>query len=575
LATNHEHTRIGLPEVNLGIIPGFGGTQRLYPLVGYAKALELIVGGKQLKGDKALKLGVVDASVPRGYLAFKKEELKEEILEGKFTVKREGVPWYEKLSLVRKIISYMARKKVLKKTKGQYPAPLAAIDVLSRSFGRSLEDGLGLERSAITKLALTDVSKNLIELFLISESLKQEFFSTAEAKEINYASIVGTGAMGSGIAWALNHKDIDVRLKVRNINSAGKAIKQIRKIYEGIKKRRRLDEREVTLKMDKVTFSTEYVGFGSSDFLLEAVSEDLSLKQEVYEAFEKVLNKEAIMATNTSSISISKLAEKLEYPERFVGMHFFNPVEKMPLVEIIAGEKTSDDTIATVVKLSKRLGKTPINVKESAGFLVNRILLPYLMESVRMFEEGTSVKQIDKTLLAFGMPMGAFTLIDKVGVDVGEKVSNILHDAYGERMFTTPLMTKMLEKEWYGLKSKMGFYDYSNKKPKVNAEINTLQYGKKVFNENVIVDRAILTMINEASRCLEEQVVDNAKYLDMAMVMGTGFPAFRGGLMRYADALGIENVVDKLNELSTLYGERFRPSELLVQMAKEGEKFYE
>jgi len=471
LATNHKHTRIGFPEVNLGIIPGFGGTQRLTPLTGYAKALELIVGGKQLKADKALKLRVVDASVPGGYLAFKKEELKEEIrrgdLKARLAKKRIGIPWYEKLMLTRLIISNMAKRAVLKKTKGHYPAPLAAIDVMKRSFGRKLEDGLRLERSAITKLALTNTSKNLIELFLISEALKQETFSSAKAKNINYASIVGTGAMGAGIAWALNHQDIDVRLKVRNISSAGKAIQKIRKIYEGIKKRKRLDEREVTLKMDKVTFATEYIGFGSSDFLLEAVSEDVSLKQEVYEAFEKVLNKEAIMATNTSSISISKLAEKLENPERFGGMHFFNPVDKMPLVEIIAGEKTSDETVATLVSLSKRLGKTPIKVKESAGFLVNRILLPYLMESVQMFEEGERIEKIDKALLAFGMPMGAFSLIDKVGVDVGEKVTNILHDAYGERMFTSELMPKMLEKEWLGVKTKIGFYDYRNKKTKV------------------------------------------------------------------------------------------------------------
>jgi len=424
-------------------------------------------------------------------------------------------------------------------------------------------------------LALTNTSKNLIELFFISEALKQESFSTGKAKQINEACVVGTGAMGSGIAWALNHQDIDVRLKDRTVESSGKAIQKIRKIYEGIKKRGRLTEREVTLKMDKITFTTEYVGFEKSDFILEAINEDVNLKQGVYKELEEVLNPDAIIASNTSSISISKLAEKLEYPERFVGMHFFNPVDKMPLVEVIAGEKTSDETIATVVKLSKRLDKTPIKVKESAGFLVNRVLLPYLMESVRMFEEGTSVKKIDKTILAFGMPMGAFTLIDIVGVDVGEKVANILHDAYGERMFITPLMTKMLEKEWYGLKSKIGFYDYNNKKPKVNAEINTLQYGRKELDENIIIDRAILTMINEASRCLEEEVVDNAKYLDMAMVMGTGFPAFRGGLMRYADALGIDNVVERLNELSELYGERFRPSGLLVEMAEDDITFYE
>ena len=578
LATNHAHTRIGLPEVNLGIIPGFGGTQRLTPLVGYAKAMELIVGGKQLKGDKALKLGVVDASVPRGYLAFKKEEYIAEILAGTLEAKilkqRKGVKWYETLLAVRLLIASLAKRTVLKKTHGHYEAPLVAIEVLKKSYGKSLERGLALEREAITKLALTTTSKNLVELFLISETLKSESFSQAKAKEVNNTAIVGTGIMGSGIAWALNNQNMEVRLKDRNLKSAGKAIATIRKIYAGVQRRGRLSEREVALKMDRITFTTEYVGFERCDFLLEAVFEDLALKQQVYREFEEVLSPTAIIASNTSSISVSKLAEKMSHPERFVGMHFFNPVHKMPLVEIIAGEKTSDETIATVVALAKRLGKTPIKVKESAGFLVNRVLLPYLMESVRMFEEGTSVKKIDQLLLKFGMPMGAFTLIDTVGVDVGEKVANILHNAYGERMFTTPLMTKMLEKGWLGAKSKKGFYDYSSKKPKLNSEVNSLQYGRVELDDKVILDRAILTMINEASRCLEEKVVDNARYLDMAMVMGTGFPAFRGGLMRYTDSLGIRNVVERLNDFSTRYGDRFAPSELLVRMAEEGELFY-
>ncbi len=584
VATNHPHTRIGLPEVNLGILPGFGGTQRLYPLVGYAKAIELIVAGKQLKGEKALKLGLVDTSVPQGYLAFKKEEFIQEILSetlhDKIASKRKGLRWYEKFSPIRTLITYMAKKSVLKKTHGHYPAPISVIDVMQKSFGKTRDEGLLMEREAITKLALTPISKNLIELFFISEELKHESFSSGEAKVIKQGSVVGTGAMGSGIAWALNNQDIDVRLKVRSAKSAGEAFAKIRKIYEGIKKRRRLTEREVALKMDKVTFATDYTGFEKTDFLLEAVNEDKVLKQKVYSEFESVLSPNAIMASNTSSISISSLAEGLKHPERFVGMHFFNPVNRMPLVEIIAGEATSEDTIATVVSLSKKMGKTPIKVKESAGFLVNRILLPYLGEATLMFAEGASVEQIDKTLFEFGMPMGPLTLVDTVGVDVGEKVSNILHEAYGERMPTSPILTQMIENGWLGKKSGLGFYDHQNKKPTVNPEIINLQNrqeenAEEKLDKNIILDRAILMMINEASRSLEEGVVDNARYLDMAMVMGTGFPAFRGGLMRYADARSIANVVGRLEELQALYGERFKPSDILVEMDKKGKKFYD
>jgi 3-hydroxyacyl-CoA dehydrogenase/enoyl-CoA hydratase/3-hydroxybutyryl-CoA epimerase len=578
IATSHPHTRIGLPEVNLGILPGFGGTQRLYPLVGYAKAMELIVGAKRLKGEKALKLGVVDACVPRGYLGFKKEEFIQEILVGsldeKLRANRKGIAWYEKIPPVRDLISKVANKKVLAKTHGHYPAPLAVIKVMQESFGKPLLEGLKIERDAVTKLALTPISKNLIDLFFISEKLKKETFSKAKPIEIHQSAIVGTGAMGSGIAWALNNQDIDVRMKVRSNASAGKAITKIRKIYEGIKKRGRLTEREIALKMDKITFTTEYVGFDTTGFLLEAVSEDIDLKQKVFQEFEEVLKPDAIIASNTSSISISALAEKLQHPNRFIGMHFFNPVNRMPLVEIITGEKTDDTTIATVVQLTKKMGKTPIKVKESAGFLVNRILLPYLKEAATMFEEGEDIKKIDETLLAFGMPMGPLTLIDEVGVDIGEKVSQILHQAYGDRMAISNLMTRMVEFGWLGKKSGLGFYKHKKGRSAINKDILKLQRGHSKLDEQTIQDRAILSMINEAARCLEEEVVDNPGYLDMAMVMGTGFPPFRGGLMRYADEIGIDQIVKRLGRLQTEYGDRFTPCDLLVSMADKKETFY-
>jgi 3-hydroxyacyl-CoA dehydrogenase / enoyl-CoA hydratase / 3-hydroxybutyryl-CoA epimerase len=578
IATSHPHTRIGLPEVNLGILPGFGGTQRLYPLVGYAKAMELIVGAKLLKGEKALKLGVVDACVPRGYLGFKKEELSQAIIDGsldkKLRANQKGIAWYEKFPPVRSLISGIVKKKVLAKTHGHYPAPLAVIKVMQESFGKSLSEGLRIEREAVTKLAVTQISKNLIDLFFISEKLKKETFSKARAKEIHHSAIVGTGAMGSGIAWALNNQDINVRLKDISNASVGKAISTIRKIYEGIKKRGRLTEREIALKMDKITFTTEYVGFDSTDFLLEAVSEDIGLKQKVFQEFESVLKPDAIIASNTSSLSISDLAEKLHYPNRFIGMHFFNPVNRMPLVEIITGEKTDDETIATVVKLTKQMGKTPIKVKESAGFLVNRILLPYLKEAATMFEEGEDIIKIDKILLAFGMPMGPLTLIDKVGVDIGEKVSGILHEAYGDRMATSDLLTKMVEHEWLGQKSGMGFYNYKKGRSEINPDILKLQSGHVQLDPQIIEDRALLIMINEAARCLEEDVVDNPGYLDMAMVMGTGFPPFRGGLMRYADEIGIDHITIRLGQLQKNYGGRFAPCDLLLSMADTNETFY-
>ena len=578
LATSDAHTRLGFPEVKLGILPGFGGTQRLYPLVGYAKAMELILGAKQLKGEKASKLGLVDACVPSGYLDFKIEEFIQLIFKGKLDKKieanRKGILWYEYVKIARNLIDNIAKKNVLQKTQGHYPAPLEVISLMQKTFLKPLQEGLDAEREAEVKLVLTPESKNLIELFLISEELKNDSFSKAKPKEINYAAVVGVGTMGSGIAWAMNHKDIEVRLKVRSLESAAKTIQNIRKLYDGILKRGRLTLREIDLKMDRVTFTKEYIGFGNIDFLLEAVSEDATLKNKIYAEFEELLTKDSIIATNTSSISITELASTLKHPNRFIGMHFFNPVNRMPLVEIIAGDKTDDKTVATVVHLAKRLGKTPIKIKDSAGFLVNRVLLPYLKEAVLIFEEGGKIEAIDKVLLDFGMPMGAFTLIDSVGVDIGSSVATILNNAYGKRMSSSTLMQEMVTKKWLGKKMQLGFYDYKSDKPVVNQNIAILQRGANPISQENIITRTMMIMINEATRCLEEDVVANARYLDMAMVMGTGFPAFRGGLLRYADTLGAKAILKSLNELQFIHGERFIPSQLLKDMAQNNDTFY-
>ncbi len=578
LATNDEHTSIGLVEVSLGIIPGLGGTQRLPHLVGFAKAIELITGSKRLKGDKALSLGLVDASVPRGYLGFKKEEFSKEILAGTLKAKisktRKGLAWYEKFSPVRKLIAFLATKEVLKQTAGHYPAPLKAIEVLEDTATLSIEEGLKVELEAFAHLATSSISKNLIELFFTSEALKKETFSQGEAKTIQSAAVMGVGTMGSGIAWALANQDIAVRLGARSMKSIAQAVSKISMSFESIKRRGRLTDREIGLKMDRVTYTTDLQGLRHADIVIEAVSEDPSVKKEMYASLESALGEEVIIATNTSSLGISELVTESLHPERFVGMHFFNPVQKMPLVEIIAGEKTSQQTIATVVRLAKRLGKTPIKVSECAGFLVNRTLLPYLNESAKMFEEGENIEHIDLLLKEFGMPMGPFTLADEVGIDIGEKVSNILYDAYGERMKPSAILSQMTAKEWLGKKTGRGFYVHKDKQMSTNDSLHTLHTPNATLDNATIIDRAILIMVNEATRCLQEGVVDNARYLDMAMVMGTGFPAFRGGLLRYADAQGLKNVAERLTFLSKHYGQRFEPCALLVEMAEQNLMFY-
>ncbi|RLA67054.1 MAG: fatty-acid oxidation protein subunit alpha [Epsilonproteobacteria bacterium] len=578
IATNDTHTRIGLVEVSLGIIPGLGGTQRLPLLVGFAKAIELITASKRLKGDKALKLGLVDAATPSGYLGFKKEEYIKEILSDtlaeKVAKKRQGIKWYEMFLPVKMLIAKMARSAVIKQTSGHYPAPLKAIDVLEKTLTMSLTEGLKIELEVFEPLATSQISKNLIELFFTSELLKKETFSKAKSNIVQSSAVVGVGTMGSGIAWALANKEIPVRLGARKMESIASAISKMMQSFESIRKRGRLSRREIGLKMDRVTSTTQMQGLEHVDIVIEAVSEDPAVKMKIYETLESKVKENAIIATNTSSLSITELVKETQHPERFVGMHFFNPVTKMPLVEVIAGDKTSDETVATVVKLAKKLGKTPIKVNECAGFLVNRILLPYLNEASRMFEEGENVENVDEILTDFGLPMGPFTLADEVGIDIGEKVSNILFTAYGDRMKPSKVLEKMIEKEWLGKKSGTGFYLHQAKDKVHNDHILELHASNPMLDDNTILDRAILIMVNEAARCLEEGVVDNVRYLDMAMVMGTGFPAFRGGLLRYADHRGLANVVSRLSGFEEKLGERFKPSKLLVEMVKKGETFY-
>ena len=575
LATENTKTKIGLPEVNLGVLPGFGGTQRLKRLTGLSKALELILGGKILNGKKAEKLGVVDACVPQGYLEFKEERFVEQILKHPQRKEKKVGSFLD--NYLPQLIFHYARKSVMEKTKGKYPAALSILELFEKTEDKSVHSGLEDEARAFAKLAITPISKNLIGLFYSSEALKKERGVKRKVNPIviNMITVVGAGIMGAGIVFSFSKIDKLVRMKLRRYEQAGEAMKSINKVYAGFIKRRRLTADEVGNKLAHISYTTAFNGFAQSELALEAIVEDVKAKQELYAELEKAMDEKAIIATNTSSLSISMLSEKMERPERFVGMHFFNPVPRMPLVEIIPGKKTSDKTIATVVALAKEAGKTPVVVGDCAGFLVNRILIPYINEAVRLFEEGEDYERIDRLIEDFGMPMGPFVLADEVGLDVGYKVSKVLEDAYGERMKISGVLDRVYHQlQLLGKKAGKGFYIHTGKKREVNETVKALVFSKRSFDEKEIIDRAMLIMVNEAAMCLEEGIVDNAQYLDMAMVMGTGFPPFRGGLLKYADAIGIENIVITLQSLSQHHGERFEPAKLLLSMAKNGETFY-
>jgi 3-hydroxyacyl-CoA dehydrogenase/enoyl-CoA hydratase/3-hydroxybutyryl-CoA epimerase len=573
-AIDNQKTKIALPEVNLGIFPGFGGTQRMPKIVGLVQGLTLITSGKTVDAVKAEKMGLVDTAIPEGYIADQLPRFIEKILANKVH-KKDRRTLLEKIPFTRPIIFKKTKEAVLKASKGHYPAPLKAVEVIERTYGGDLDAGLKIERDEFAKLAVTDLSKNLIQIFFTSEALKKDtgVKTNPEPKEVKSAALLGAGVMGGGIAWAFSNKDIPIRMKDINWDAIGLGYKHINEIWQQLKKIRKARDNEIDNKLNKVSGALDYSGFEHVDVVVEAIVENMDVKHKILAETETKIDKNAILASNTSSLSITKLSAPLKRPEKFVGMHFFNPVNRMPLVEVIPGEKTDDKTIATIFALSKKLGKTPIRVGDCAGFLVNRILLPYMNEAVLMLEENVSIEQVDKVMYDYGMPMGPFVLADEVGIDVCYKVAKILKDAYGDRVKLSELLRVIYEeKKLLGKKAGKGFYIHKGKDKELNKDI--AGSGDKQISDQEIIDRCILIMVNEAAMCLEENIIEKPEYLDMAMIMGTGFPPFRGGLCRYADAFGIKNVVTRLKEFEGKYGKRFKPASLLVKMADSGEKFY-
>ncbi len=576
VVTDNSKAKIGLPEVNLGIFPGFGGSIRLPNLVGLVESLKIITSGKPVAAKKAAKIGLVNKLIPEGYLPEQLPQFIAKILAGK-VAKINKTPLLDKSSLSRAYIFKKTREQVLKASKGHYPAPLKAIDVIEGTYRQtSLQKGLKIEREEFAKLCIGDISKNLIQIFYTSEMLKKDDGVGGKAKplEVESAALIGAGVMGGGIAWAFTKIGVPVRMKDISWDGIALGYSQVSKIYGQLKKIRKIHPQAVDVKMNMVSGTLDYSGFKNVDVAVEAIVENMKVKKAVLAEAEKEMNRKTIIASNTSSLSISQMATALKRPENFVGMHFFNPVNRMPLVEVIAGEKTSDEAIATIFKLSKRMGKTPVKVGDCAGFIVNRILLPYMNEAVLMLEEGVDLQRIDKLIYKFGMPMGPFTLADEVGLDVCYHVATTLREAYGDRIIVAELLRVIYEdKELLGKKDGKGFFLHKGREKEVNPEIPLAKTVDRISDQEIL-DRCILLMVNEAAMALEEKMIDRAEYLDMAMIMGTGFPPFRGGLLRYADSIGIAEVVKRLKAMETAHGKRFKPAKLLADMAKKKQSFY-
>jgi len=441
-----------------------------------------------------------------------------------------------------------------------------------------------MEREArgFGKMAATTISKNLIRLFFLTEQVKKSKGVAGDFKTVpvTSAAVLGAGVMGGGIAQLYAEKGIATRMKDISEKALSLGIQSAQKIFMRSLKKKKLNPRQYQQKMNLIAPVLDYSGFMGVDFVVEAVIEKMEIKKAVIKELEGQVRDHCVIATNTSSLSVSEMQKVMAKPERFGGMHFFNPVHRMPLVEVIRGDKTGDEAVVRIYQFSKQLGKTPIVVKDRPGFLVNRLLMPYLNEATWLLQDGADIKEIDETLLDFGMPMGPMELIDEVGVDVGEKVAHILNDGFGDRMKPAPFNSKLVASGRLGKKSGKGMYQYldgSGKKKELNPEIYTIlgvtpQKGKVSREE--ILDRCILPMINEAARCLDDQIVETPAEVDLGMIMGTGFPPFRGGLLRYADTLGAKGIVEKLKKYQARFGARYEPAPRLLQMAERGETFH-
>ncbi|NGX43071.1 MAG: Fatty acid oxidation complex subunit alpha [Chlamydiae bacterium] len=590
IVADHPRTSLGLPETSLGIFPGWGGTQRLPKLIGLTEGLKIILTGKPVKAMNAWKIKLADAIVPWEFQEQKVEEFvrmcltekgRREIISRR---KRKGMfsLLFEKNFIGRHIVYWQSKRTILKKTKGDYPAPLVALEVVKKTYGIPLEKGLKVELDMFIKNMKKNskIANYLIQIFFNSEAMKKDP-GLPETKKaalpIHAVGVLGAGVMGSGISWLMSYRDIPVRMKDINWEFVGKGYEAAWDIYKTLMKIRRLKPGQANLKFHNITGTIDYTGFRHLDLIIEAAVENIDLKHKILQELEGEIRPDAIVATNTSSLTIKELATVMQHPERLIGMHFFNPPSRMPLVEIVAGEKTSPEAVATAVELCKRIKKMPIVVGDCSGFLVNRIFARGFVETMRMLDEGIDMQRIDKIFLKFGMPMAPFVLADKIGNDVNLKAFKGFESAYPDRMHVPHILDVMVEQELYGEKVRKGFYLYQKKSkkpnPKVQEIITSSEEAAKISDEE-IVERVVLAMINEAARCLQEKIVTKPGYLDIAMIFGTGFPPFRGGVLRYADSLGIKNVVSKLKYFQQTQGERYSPTELLLEMDKENRGFY-
>jgi 3-hydroxyacyl-CoA dehydrogenase / enoyl-CoA hydratase / 3-hydroxybutyryl-CoA epimerase len=573
VASDDSATRIGLPETTLGLIPAWGGCTRLPRLIGAEKATEVILKGKLYPAQEALKLGLVDEIGPPDRLI---DSARKKLRQGK-----------RKLSAAPKL------DQEIPAPRDHNPAPACALEVIKKSLSASTQQSLAFELDAIVDLGKTESTQNLICNFFLAERYKKGTSKTPRTKVV-HAAVIGAGVMGSGIAQWLSSRGVTVILRDIAREQIDRGLGNIDKTYADAVKRGLLTPEKAKEGRARIVASTAPMELRDVQIVIEAASEKMSVKKEVFRELAMEAGPKTIIATNTSALPVSELADLTVSPEHVIGLHFFNPVSRMKLVEVVIAKQTSDDTRERMLAFARQIGKLPVVVRDNPGFLVNRVLFPYLLDAAELFESGLDAAKMDNAIVKWGMPMGPLRLVDEIGVDIAVDIANTLEKAYGRRDHVSTVLLWLRDRQMLGRKTGSGFYKYDGKVQSPNdslAQWRRALHGEPEggegpnippdshrdprlrLSEDEFTHRLIFLMVNEAARCVEENVVEAPEDADYGMILGTGFAPFRGGPLRFAEHFGIKKIVDELERMAQTE-EKFLPCEILKKHARDGTNFY-